>query len=100
MFLFLCQINYAVRCFNPSPTLNTYKMQFVAGQNLTNKAADQTVLFIECQTLYLWLDVQKVKNITCINERWENLPTPCISMNLLDFRFLRGFFLQNKRLNK
>ena len=80
-----------VGCYNPNATLKYYNMQLLTiSENNSSPFPDSTVLFTSCLTNYIWNDIETVKNITCINNRWTAFPTPCLSILLIKtFYFLK-----------
>ena len=67
---------------DPAEKISNLKQQIVAGQSIQFPANLYQGMIIECQSGNYWIDLEKFKNITCLGEKWSELPPPCIGIQL------------------
>ncbi len=69
-----------MQCYDIEALLLAQYVQFVYGQDTAMPAPNTTTYMLQCQIGFNWADNVKYKNISCIKNRWEALPLPCLSM--------------------
>ena len=74
-------------CKNPTTSLNSLKIQYLSLQSPPTPL-EGTVWFLQCKTGYIWDDFTYVKNITCSQLLWSQLPSSCIGTNLPNLEIL------------